>query len=352
MKEVSSNIKNISSIKYKEKAKEYWGPTPDEARKIMVSKPKGLRDKRTTLKEAVDKYIKDGINIGIGGFVNTRTPVATIHEIIRKGARDLTLSFQSISMCAELLAGAMIVDPDRVSIKRAEFSWWGYEIIGISPVLRYLTSNSMIETDDYTNYGASVRFKAAAMGIPFIPTRDHGGSDMELTNRGTLVECPYTGRNVYLLPACHPDVGLVHVTAADKNGNSRIFGALCTCPEIAMAATYTIVTAEKIISEDAIRNYPNLTEIPHAAVDALVEVPFGAHPGACYGFHWFDMEHIKMFRGAGEEFRKTGDKTKLKQYFDEYVFGCENHDDFLEKVTWKTLRKLRDMDGGQPIILT
>lgn len=352
MKKKNSSIKSISKIKYEEKNLEYWGPTPDEARKIMVKKSKALSDKKTTLKEAMKKHLKDGINLGIGGFVNTRVPVAAIHEVIRHGARDLTLSFQSNSICAELLAGAMIVDPDRVSIRRAEVAWWGYEIIGIAPLLRYLTTNGMIEMDDYTNYGMSVRFKAAAMGIPFIPIRDHGGSDMELVNKGTMVECPYTGRNVYLVPACHPDLGLVHVTAADVSGNSRIFGALCTCPEIAMASTHTIVTAERIIPIESIRNYPNLTEIPHPAVDAVVERPYGAHPGACYGFHWFDMDHIKMFRSAGEDFRKTGDKTKLKAYYDEYIFGCEDHDEFLEKISYKTLNKLNQLDGGQPVILS
>jgi len=348
---VSSKIKNVSNLQYEEKKFEFWGPTPDEARKIMVNKSHALKDKRTTLKEAVAKHIKDGINLGIGGFVNTRVPVAIIHEIIRKGVRDLTLSFQSNSICPELLAGAMILDPDRVSIKRVELSWWGYEIIGIAPLLRYLATNGMIEMDDYTNYGMSVRFKAAAMGIPFIPVRDHGGTDMELVNRGMMIQCPFTGRNVYLVPACHPDVGIVHVTAADMYGNARIFGALCTCPEIAVASTYTIMTTEKIIPTETIRAYPNLTEIPYPAVDALIEQPYGGYPGACYGNYWFDMDHLRMFRSICDEFRKTGNKDALKKYYDEYIFGCETFDDFLEKVGYKTLKKLKNLDGGQPIIV-
>jgi glutaconate CoA-transferase subunit A len=210
----------------------------------------------------------------------------------------------------------------------------------------------MIEMDDYTNYGMSARFKAAAMGIPFIPVRDHGGTDMELVNRGKMVECPFTGKNVYLLPACHPDVGIVHTTAADIYGNARIFGAQCTCPEIAMAATYTIMTTEKIISTESIRTYPNLTEIPYPVVDTLTEQPYGAYPGASYGNYWFDMDHLKMFRSLCDDFRKTGNKEGLKKYYGEYIFGCETFDDFLEKVGYKNLRKLKEMDGGQPVILT
>ncbi len=355
-KAVGSKIKKVSSLKYDQQLAEspfeWWGPSPDEARRVMSAKSKGMHDKRTNLKDAVAKYVKDGINIGIGGFVNTRVPVAAVHEVIRHGARDLTLSFQSNSICAELLAGAMVLDPDRVSIKRVELAWWGYEVIGIAPLLRHLTSKGMIQLDDYTNYGMSARFKAAAMGIPFVPTRDHGGSDMELVNRGKMVSCPFSEKNVYLVPACHPDVALIHVTAADMYGNCRIFGAHCTCPEITMAAAHSIVTTEKIIPNENIRTYPNLTEIPYAAVDALIEQPYGAYPGASYGFHWFDMDHIKMFRGLCDEFRKTGKKDGLKKYYDEYIFGCETYDDFLEKISFKTLRKLRDLDGGQPIILS
>jgi len=330
----------------------WWGLSPEEARKVMVHKPKGLIDKRTTIKEAVDKHIKDGINLAIGGFVNTRPPVALVHEIIRKGAKNLSLSFQSNSICPELLAGAMIVAPDHLSIKRVELAWWGYEVIGIAPLFRYLNANSMIELDDYTNYGMSARFKAAAMGIEFLPVRDHGGADMELVNRGKMIQSPFSGKNTFLVPACYPDVGILNVTAADMFGNCRIFGAHCTCPEIAMAAGHTIVTTEQLIPNENIRTFPNLTEIPYTAVDAIIEQRFASYPGACYGNYWFDMEHILMFRNASEEFRKNGNKDPLKKYYDDFIFGCETYDDFLAKLPYKTLKKIREMDGGQPIILS
>lgn len=353
----SSKINRISKLKRDGSKKpsnrkfEWWGPSPEDARRRMIRKSKDLADKRVSLKAAVEKYIKDGLNIGIGGFVNTRVPVASVHEIIRKGAKDLTLSFQSNSICAELLAGAMLLYPDHVSIKRVELAWWGYEVIGLAPLLRCLASTGMLQLDDYTNYGMSARFKAAAMGVEFLPVRDHGGSDMELVNRGIMVESPFSGRNTYLVPACYPDVGLIHVTAADKYGNSRIFGALCTCPEIALASTYSIVTTEHIIPNESIRRYPNLTEIPYTAVDALIEQPLGVYPGVCYGHYWFDMEHIQMFRNASDEFRKSGNQDPLKKYYEEYIFGCETFDDFLAKIPHETLEKIKQLDSGQPILL-
>lgn len=350
MKDVKSPITDISKIKYKERPFEWWGPSPEEARAIQVSKSRELKDKRTTLKDAVKKLVKDEINLGIGGFGDTRIPVAILHEIIRQGAKDLTLSFHSQSMAPELLAGAMIID-ERITIKRIELAYEGYELLGLSPLFRYLVTNEMVELDDYTNYGMSARFKAGAMGIPFIPTRDHGGSDMELVNRGRLVSCPFTGKNVYLVPACHPDVGIIHVQGADMFGNCRIFGPLCTCPEIALASTYTIITTEKIIPEDSIRKYPNLTEIPFFATDTLIHQPYGGYPGATYGFYWFDMRHKIMFKDICEEFRRTGNKRKLKEYYDEYIFSCETFDDFLNKIPYKNFNEIKELDAGQAIIL-
>ncbi len=354
--ETSSLIKNVTQLGDDEIQKrdvpfEYWGPTPREARKAAVDKPKGLHDKRTTMKEAVSKYVFDGMTLGLGGFVNTRTPVAIVHEIIRHGVKDLSIAMQSNSICAELLAAAQILDPDKVSIKRVEMAWWGYEVIGIAPIFRYLTSRGELQVDDYTNYGMSARFKAGAMGIPFIPTRDHGGCDMELVNRGKMIECPFSGDNTYLVSASHPDLALVHVPVADMHGNARIFGALCTCPEIAQAATHTIMSAEQIIPNDNIRNYPNLTEIPYLCVDAVVEQPFGAYPGAVYGYNWFDMAEILAFRKTCDEFRKTGNKDALKEYFDKYIYGCETYDDYLATRDYGRLKELKQGDMVQPILI-
>jgi glutaconate CoA-transferase subunit A len=353
----ASKIRNVSCLGPNEinvgveQPFEWWGPSPEAARKIARAKSKALVDKRTTVRKAVKKFIKDGITIGIGGFVNTRVPVSIVHEIIRQGAKDLTLSFQSNSICAELLAGAMVLYPDHLSLKRVELAWWGYEIIGIAPLLRHLASNAMIQLDDYTNYGMSARFKAAAMGLEFIPVRDHGGSDMEQLNRGIMIQSPFSAKNTYLVPACYPDVALLHVTAADIYGNCRIFGPLCTCPEIAMAAISSIVTAEQIISNESIRTYPNLTEIPYVAVDALIEQPFGAYPGVSYGHYWFDMEHIQMFRKASEEFRRSGNSDPLKKYYEQYIFSCKIFNDFLDQISEPALRKIKKRDGSQPIIV-
>lgn len=359
-KAVHSDIFKISEIQhhYKPRPFEWWGPNPEEARALKIKENKFLYDKRTTQSEAVKKFIRPGINLGIAGFVNTRCPFSIVWTIIKEAlcnktiqATDLTLSFQSQSLCVEWLLGAMMLDSSRVSVRRVELSWQAFEVIGSGPLWTHCVQNGMIELDDYTNYGMSVRFKAGYMGIPFIPVRDHGGADFEVTNRGVMVTCPFTGRNVYILPACHPDVGIAHVTAADMYGNCRIFGQTLTCEEILGASTAGIVTCEELISNDAIRNYPNLTIIPFIHVHAVIPQKFGAYPGAMWGYHWFDMDFLREWRATGLELRKKGDIGPLKAYYEKYFYNCDTWVDFLDVIGYKRLAQARDLDRGQRVIL-
>lgn len=324
---------------------------PTQAGNKKISKMNGMYDKRTSLTEAVRRCLKDGITISIGGFANTRIPVASIHEIIRQGAQELTLSVQSNSICCELLAGAMILNSDHMSIRKIELAWYGNERNGTSPLLLYLINNKMVQLDEYTTNGMSARFKAGAMGVPFLPIMDGGCRDMELTNSGKMTICPFTGENVYLVPACHPDLALIHVQAVDMYGNVRIFGDHCDCPEIAQASINTIVTTEQIIHNTSTRNYPNLTAIPFHVVDAVVDQPFGATPGACYGNYGFDKSEIVEFTSICEEFCKTGNKETLRNYYNRYIFDVENFDDFLEQKPYPVLQKLCQLDSSQPVIL-
>jgi len=317
----------------------------------IVARGKGMYDKRTSLPEAVRRCLKDGMHISIGGLADTRLPVASIHEIIRRGVCELTLSVQSNSICCELLAGAMILNADHLSISRIELAWSSQETRSRAPLLHYLRDNDMVQLDEYTDSSMSARFKAGAMGVPFLPTADHGGNDIGLKNRGKMTVCPFTGENIYLVPACRPDLTLIHVQAADMYGNGRIFGNHGSCREMARASLNTIVTTEEIISNASIQNYPNLTDIPFYVVDAVVDQPFGATPGACYGNYGLNLEEIMEFNDICDDFCETDNKEKLRDYYNRYIFDMENFDDFLEQKPYPVLQQLCQNDGDQPIIL-
>lgn len=324
----------------------YWtGLSPDEARKHTASKNKSKRDKRKSLPEAVQEFIHDGDNVGIGGFVNSRQPISIIHEIIRQGRKNLTLSFQSAGLAVEYLAGAMVLDETRLQVKRLELAYWAHEAFGISPLFRHLAENGKLELEDWSNFNMSARFKAGAMGVPFIPCRSPMGSDMLKQNRARVMECPFTGRPVVLLPASHPNVAVLHVQEADIYGNCRIQGPLYTCPEIAMASAYTIVTCDRLIEHDDMVRHPNRISIPFFAVDAVVEVPFGSYPCNCHGIHYFDEKHITDFRSACESARK-GDTKPLKEYYDHYILGVENTAGFMDRLPFSQIQQAQKMEPG------
>ena len=319
-------------------AKMFWtGLSPDEAREALVTKDKSMKDKRMTLKEAVSRFVKNGDNVAIGGFVNIRQPIAICHEMVRQGFKDLTLAFQSAAMGPEILAGAMIAYPERYSIKRIELAYWGHEAFGLSPAWRYLAERGLIEFEDWSNYNMSARFKAGAMGLPFIPTRGPLGGNIKNTSRTKIIDCPFTGRPIALLPACHPNVGLIHVQAADMYGNCIIRGTDATCAEIAMASAHTIVTCEQLVSHELVVSNPKDVMIPFPAVDAVIKVPFGAYPGACRRHYYFNGDAIREFLGRIMPMVKGGSPDALKAWYEENIFGVEHFEDYIEKFPTKKL---------------
>lgn len=315
----------------------WTGLSPDAAREYLEQKDKSKRNKRMTLTNAVKKFVKDSDNIGIGGFVNSRQPVAITHEIIRQGRKDLTLSFQSAGLVPDYFMGAMALKPDHISIKRMEFAYVGHEYAGTSSMFRYMTENEKIFIEDWTNFNMSARFKAGSMGIPFIPIRSGLGGDIEKCNRSQVIKCPFTDRDILLLPASHPDVGILHVQEADIYGNCRIKGQTFTCPEIALASKNVIITCEKIIDHDIIAMDPTQTSIPFFAVDAVVELPFGSFPSVCHDIHYYDKVHLEHFKGITNAFRK-GDTESLQAYYDKYIFGVKDTDEFIDLIPYKQLK--------------
>ena len=328
----------------------WTGLSPGEARSHLVQKDKAKKDKRLSLTEAVSTFVQDGCTLGIGGFVNSRQPVATVHEIIRQGKQDLTLAFHSAGLAVEYLSGAMALNQQQLSLKRLEFAYMGIELFGISSMLRFLAENGRVELEDWSNFNMSARFKAAAMGLPFLPCRSPLGSDVMKANRAKVIDCPFTGEPIALVPACHPHVALIHVQTADIYGNCRIEGPVFTCPEIALAAAHTIVTCERIIPHEEMVREPNRINIPFFAVDAVVEIPLGAYPGNCHSSYYFDEVHIKEFRGAAEALRK-GESGLLERYYEQYILGLTDTDGFLAQIPYQQLKHIQQIELREAVLM-
>lgn len=293
---------------------------PDEHRRwVLENKPRSLEDKRMKLTEAIGKFVNDGDYIAMGGFGHVRVSMAAIYEIIRQGKRNLVLAGKTAVHDCDILVASGCVDKVEVAYS------FGHELRGLSPASRRAVETGRVKVAaEISNAGFQWRFKAAAMGLPFIPTRVMLGTDTFRYSSAKVVKDPFSGKPVCLLPACYPDVAFVHVHRCDKYGNCQIDGIIIEDSELARAAHRLIVTTEEIIDEEKIRNEPWKTVIPFFLVDSVVEVPYGSHPGNMPYLYYSDEEHIAEWL----KLSKTEDGAK--RYLEKYVYGVEAFEEYLE----------------------
>ena len=295
---------------------------PDEMRAWMREhKPNGLKDKRLSAAEAVETYVNDGDLIASGGFGHVRVSTALIHEIIRQGVSDLTLAGKTAVYDSDLLIAANAVD-------RVEAAYsFAHEARGLAPASRRRVEGGDCEVvAEISNAGLQWRFLAAKMGLPFVPSRILAGTDTFAKSSAVRVEGPFAGKPLTLLPACYPDVAVIHVSRCDRYGNSQIDGITVEDPELAAAAKRLIVSTEEVVDEDTIRDAPDETVFPHFLVDAVVEQPYGGHPGDMLDAYYFDETHI------AEWLERSRTDEGVEGYMAEYIHDVPDFDAYLEKI--------------------
>jgi len=292
-------------------------------------KPKGLVDKRMTEAEAINRFVNDGDYIGTELYGTVRCPVSLVSEIIRQGKKDLRLAGQGVYEADLLLAAGLI--------KELDITYIGLEVYGVSNCLRREVESGRVERCvEWSNASLAWRFKAAAMGVPFIPTRSMLGTDTLKYSAAKVARDPFTGDPVCLLPALILDVGLIHVHRADKYGNAQIDGISGFAAELARASKRLIISAEKIVDCEEIRSHPDRTIIPYYLVDAVVEAPFGSHPGEMCYIYKRDEAHIREWVEASK------DEETTQVFLDEYIYNVKDHHEYLELIGWDRLQSLRE----------
>jgi acyl CoA:acetate/3-ketoacid CoA transferase alpha subunit len=291
-------------------------------------------DKIKTVGEAA-KMVNDGDAVTFSGISVSAHPVALAHEIIRQGKRNLQLAGSGAWHVNNLLIGAGCVDRMIVIADSAEIG-------GGAPVLHRAVEKRQLTVEDYSYFAIASRFAAAAMGLPFMPTKSMLGSDMlrdtwlEEGRKSHKMDCPFSGEKVVLLPALKPDVAFIHAQYADEDGNVQMLGPTALTDEQSRASSKVVVTVEKIVSRRFIERRPELTVIPSFIVDAVVELPYGAHPTALFGCYDYDLDHLKY---AIEQSR---DEESFRRYLEDFVYGTANHADYLKRIGGpKKLRRLR-----------
>jgi glutaconate CoA-transferase, subunit A len=282
------------------------------------AKLRPVADKLAPISEAV-RLVRDGDHLAIGGTLYSRTPMALLFELLRQGRGGLVLSRPLTCYEAELFlvsgaAGGIVT------------SWVGIGLPwGVSRVVRELVEGGRATYQEWSHLALGLRYKAGAMGVPFLPTFSMLGSDLVLGLDTHELTCPFTGEKVLLVPALNPDVALVHVQRADRFGNAQIDGYTHMDADMAAAARTVIVSAEEVVAPERIQERPDLTAIPHFLVDAVVEAPMGAFPHECYGRYEADFAHFDEYTDA----IRQGGTGAVAAYLDRHVRGQPDFAGFL-----------------------
>lgn len=299
-----------------------------EARRRLEAKPRRRGDKLTDAAGAV-ALVKDGDHVAVGGCLFSRTPVLLVRELLRQRRTRLELSRNLMCWEGELLMVAGAVEKIVTSWQGIGLPW------GLSRVQREYVESGRVRHEEISHLGLGLRYRAGAMGVPFLPSLTMLGSDLLATSGAKSIACPFTGETVSLVPALFPDVAILHVHRADRFGNCQIDGYEHMDADIARAATTVLVTAEEIIDEEETRRHPDRTAIPGFVVDAVVHAPFGAFPGECYGLYETDFSHFDDYVGRINARGMDG----VRDYLDQFVYGPATHDDYLALFDPELLRR-------------
>jgi glutaconate CoA-transferase, subunit A len=293
-----------------------------------TEKPRRLVDKVMSEHEAVARFVHNGDYLATELYGTVRCPMSLAREVVRQNKQNLRVAGQGV-LELDLWFGAGL-------IKKIDLTYVGLEVFGVSNAMRRAVESGCTQTVEWSNGALSWRFKAAAMGVPFIPVRSMLGSDTFTHSAAKAIEDPFTGQTVCLLPALIVDVALIHVHRADRYGNAQIDGISGFAFELARACKRLIISAEEIIPTEEVRRAPDRTLIPYFLADAVVPAPFGSHPGEMSGLYERDEDQVREWVEAS----KSNEGTLA--YLHKYVYDIPDQAAYLDLVGRKRLEKLRN----------
>ena len=297
-------------------------PSYLELRHQTQARDRSLREKVMSLEEACD-IVTDGDHVAIGGSTASRTPMAMIWALIRAKKKALMVSRSIVSTEGDLLFASGVS-------QHILTSWFSQGIVwGVSRVMRAYTESKKAHFEEWSHMAIGLRYRAGAMGLPFMPMRSMLGSDVasQLDNLHHM-RCPFTGDRLLLVPALNPDVALIHVQRCDPFGNAQLDGLTFMDEDIAMAANRVILTTERIVSNDRIRRAPEHTKIPFFAVEAVVEVPYGCAPHECFGQYEPFFAHMDVYA----ELTRQDPEGGVREYLEKFYYEPTGWNEYLNRV--------------------
>jgi glutaconate CoA-transferase, subunit A len=294
-----------------------------------------------TMREAVADLVPDGASVALGLQLEQMIPFAAGHEIIRQRKRGLTL----IGPISDILFDQLIAAG---CAERVIAAWVGNVMMGSAYNFRRAVEQGGLKVVNMTNFTIALALEAAAMGVPFLPTRSALGSDIPNDNEFFAeIDSPFStgetgdaaarmGSGARLSPrepmklhavkALAPDVAIAHLQRADCEGNSHCWGNFGVMIEGVRAAKRVIVVAEEIVEADVIASDPNRTVIPGFLVNAVVECRYGAHPSPVQGCYKRDDAFFRHYH------EQTKTKADSDAWLQRWVYGNGDRRDYMNQL--------------------
>jgi glutaconate CoA-transferase subunit A len=284
-----------------------------------------------SLKEAIERNVSDGTSVAMGCGLESLIPFAAGYEIIRQRRTNLTLIAPISDIQFDQLIGAGCA-------RRIVAAWVGNVAAGLGHNYRRAMEARIpvpLEVEEHSNFTLGLGLKAAAMGLPFLPTHTARGSDFGAGPQFAPVACPFTGASLLGVRAIVPDTAIIHVQRADADGNAHIWGNLGVIREAAQAAKAVILTCEEIVDHDTILADPNRTLVPGFLVTNVVHLPFGSHPSPTQGFARRDDDFYFEYH------KQSRDRAGFERWLRHWVIDAGGHDGYLERLGSARLERLK-----------
>ena len=264
-------------------------------------------DKRMSAAAMVGQ-LADGMTIGIGGWGPRRKPMALVREILRSDLKDLTIVAYGGADVGMLCAAG--------KVRKLVFAFVSLDAIPLEPWFRKAREAGQIEVLELDEGMFQWGLKAAAFGLPFLPTRVGLGTDLAALGGLKTVQSPYDDAETLIaMPALRLDAALLHVNRSDWRGNVQLFGPDVYYDEwFARAAAKTYVSCEELVDriED---HYPEAAQanvFERCFVSGVTEIAGGAHPSSMPPAYGWDSKALKAYTDAA---RDPGDWAAVADRF-------------------------------------
>ena len=286
-----------------------------------------------SMREAIAELVPDGASVAMGLQMEQMIPFAAGHEIIRQKKKSLTLIGPISDVLFDQVIGAGCAE-------KVIAAWVGNVMMGSAYNFRRVVEQEGMKVINMTNFTVALALQAAAMGVPFLPTRSGMGSDTTKGNEFfTTIESPFEdelgGRGrpplrekdkLHAVRALSPDITIVHVQRADREGNAHCWGNFGVMIEGVRAAKRVMVVAEEIVDAEVIASDPNRTVIPGFLVNAVVECRYGAHPSPVQGYYKRDDAYFRQYH---EQTKTVADNTAWRE---RWVYGVADRRAYMNQL--------------------